>query len=230
MDLTRPYKRLRKVWRLIKNRHKFFELQNELDRLKARFAGFEKVVPIGNYESPYPSEAELHRGYECFFEEQKHMYGIDLNTTHQLTLLEKLKPLISECPFPSYKEEKFRFYFKNDWFTGDAYPLFAMLRHFKPHKVLEIGSGFSTSVMLDTNEYFLNNSVEITCIEPRPQRLKALLKDSDNIQILEQDQQNLPLGFFTDFFANSNSDSINNIGGGLGFLLIPRMFRALLVM
>lgn len=44
---------------------------------------------------------------------------------------------------------------------------------------MEIGSGFSSDVMLDTNERFCDRTIEMTCIELYPERLNSLLSDSD---------------------------------------------------
>lgn len=54
-----------------------------------------------------------------------------------------------------------------------------MLRHLKPQRVIEIGSGYSSALMLDVNEMFLGHQVEFTFIEPFPKLLKSLVRTSD---------------------------------------------------
>jgi len=54
-----------------------------------------------------------------------------------------------------------------------------MIRHLKPKQIIEVGSGFSSSVMLDINEIFFNNTINLTFIEPDTKRLKSLLKVED---------------------------------------------------
>ncbi|MEJ7708829.1 MAG: class I SAM-dependent methyltransferase [Pyrinomonadaceae bacterium] len=54
-----------------------------------------------------------------------------------------------------------------------------MIRHLKPKRITEIGSGFSSCVMLDTNEVFFDNSISCTFIEPYPQLLISLMKEED---------------------------------------------------
>lgn len=86
------------------------------------------------------------------------------------------------------------------WFgRDDARVLYAILKHFKPKNIIEIGSGFSTALMLDVNEK-LEYCMNITCIEPRPARLKSLLRQNDHVNILEQDVQEISL----DTFASIN--------------------------
>lgn len=46
----------------------------------------------------------------------------------------------------------------NDYFSySDAIALYSILRHFQPKQVIKVGSGFSSAVMLDTNDQFLSN-------------------------------------------------------------------------
>jgi predicted O-methyltransferase YrrM len=57
--------------------------------------------------------------------------------------------------------------------------LYGLLRHFRPRRVIEVGSGYSSAVMLDTVEQFLENRTSFTFIEPNPERLLSLLRPSD---------------------------------------------------
>ena len=58
-----------------------------------------------------------------------------------------------------------------------------MLRYLRPKKIIEIGSGFSSCLMLDINEIFMGNRAKCTFIEPYPELLLTLLKDTDEPQI-----------------------------------------------
>ena len=76
---------------------------------------------------------------------------------------------------------------------------------FKPSKIIEIGSGFSSAVMLDTCD--LNqelNKTQITFVEPYPDRLHSLLSDKDNISLYECIVQDTP----EDLFRNLDKDDI----------------------
>ncbi len=87
-----------------------------------------------------------------------------------------------------------RYFFDNPWYgRADALFLYAMIRRFRPQRIIEIGSGFSSAVMLDTNEQFMERSISLTFIEPNCRRLRALLKDRDydSVTILEQRIQHL---------------------------------------
>ncbi|MCX2683303.1 hypothetical protein OQH60_05705 [Campylobacter sp. MIT 21-1685] len=187
------YTQMRRIYRLIRDRHEYFALRQ-----------FSKIAPIGHYESPYPSEIELVQKYEQF-SLKKELYAIDLNEQAQLNLYENFKNYVDDCPMADKeKNQKYRFYDFDDnvWFgRDDARHLYAHLMYFRPKNVIEIGSGFSTALMLDTNE-ILNHQMNLLCIEPRAQRLKALLKSSDNLKLIEEDMQDIDREVFS------------NLGGG----------------
>ena len=50
-----------------------------------------------------------------------------------------------------------------------------MIRHLKPKKIIEIGSGFSSALMLDVNDLYFDKKIHMTFIEPYPFLLKELL-------------------------------------------------------
>ncbi len=58
------------------------------------------------------------------------------------------------------------FYLRNGSFVGfDAYFLYAFLRHIKPKRIIEVGSGFSTKLILNALSKN-DNKTSIICIEP----------------------------------------------------------------
>jgi hypothetical protein len=50
---------------------------------------------------------------------------------------------------------------------------------FQTKKIIEIGLGYSSCVMLDTNELFFGNGIDITFVEPYPELLLTLIKKTD---------------------------------------------------
>lgn len=79
---------------------------------------------------------------------------------------------------------------------GSADALYYMMRLIKHRTTIEVRAGYSTAVMLDTNEFCFNNKIKIILIEPNADRLKSLLKSSDNLQIYEQKLQDIPYALF----------------------------------
>jgi hypothetical protein len=76
-----------------------------------------------------------------------------------------------------------------------------MIKVFRPRRIIEIGSGFSTACMLDTIDE-LELKPKLVCIEPHPERLKALLRADDNIEIFECEVQKVGLQLFRELEMN----------------------------
>jgi predicted O-methyltransferase YrrM len=87
---------------------------------------------------------------------------------------------------------------------GDAITLRAMIGHYKPKKIIEIGSGFSTACMLDAAEHAGLKDLHITCIDPDFTRLRSLLKpgDEERLELHERVVQGMPLEPFSKLQAN----------------------------
>ncbi len=130
---------------------------------------------------------------------------MDLNIDKQIELFNIFKEFYKELPFSDLKKDGLRYYFDNPWFGySDSISLYSMLRYSKPKRIIEIGSGYSSAVILDTNEYFLKNNIQITLIEPNPERLKSLLKKEDitGSTIISNRLQNVDLNIFKSLEKN----------------------------
>jgi predicted O-methyltransferase YrrM len=117
--------------------------------------------------------------------------GVDMREEEQLATASRLAPLLAEPPpGPRYEAA-------NDMYgPGDAAVFRAMLAQLRPVRLIEVGSGYSTALALDEAEHNSDLSdLEITCIEPYPERLLNLLKDADHdrITLLRQPVQELPV-------------------------------------
>ncbi|HJT78579.1 MAG TPA: class I SAM-dependent methyltransferase [Gemmataceae bacterium] len=151
----------------------------ERDRLRAEHALL--WVPPGHFYSPILDAADRAR-----FERDRarplprEVPGVDLNEDGQLALLRQLRPYYDELPFADHAQPGLRYRYDNPTYSySDAVCLYAMLRHLRPRRIIEVGSGWSSAVMLDTNERFLANSVRLTCVEPYPDVLHSVMTDAD---------------------------------------------------
>ena len=112
-----------------------------------------------------------------------------------------------------------------------------MIRHFKPQKVVEVGSGVSTWCMLTAlkmNKDETGEDYSITCIEPYPSsRLKALKE----IELIQKKVQTVP---FERVFDNLNQndflfiDSSHTVkpGSDVNYLILeilPRLHAGVIV-
>ncbi len=197
---------------------------------------FKEAVPFNAYDSPYPDIVKVHKKERELFDRSKECLDIDFNISRQLELLEKMK----EIRLPKWhdaKEKAYRYFYSNSWFAKDsADALYYMLRILEPKKVIEVGSGYSTAVMLDTNEYYFNNKMEIFAIEPFADRLRDLLKPGDDIKLYEQELQDIPLSFFDTLGENDilfvDSSHVSKIGSDVNYLLFeifPRLKKGVYI-
>ena len=152
--------------------------------------------------------------------------AIDFNLATQRSILTEFKQYYSDLPFTDNAAQGLRYYYKNDYYLySDAIFLYSMLRKLTPRKVVEIGSGFSSALMLDTNQMFLNNKINLTFIEPFPDRLFSLITDEDksNTVIIENEVQSVSLEVFKELNENDilfvDSSHISKTGSDLNFIL-----------
>ncbi|MBE0569079.1 MAG: class I SAM-dependent methyltransferase [Deltaproteobacteria bacterium] len=159
---------------------KYKKLVSEREKLD-RLCGF----PPGHFYSPIPSLAEIERDdTRIFGPVPRAIPGIDLREQEQLELLEKFLPYYRTMPFPVHKTEGMRFYFENPQYSySDGAILHCMIRHLQPGRIVEIGSGFSSCAILDTNRLFFDGSISVTLIEPYPETLMSLFTEEDAKQV-----------------------------------------------
>ena len=140
--------------------------------------------------------------YEPFFDDKllsypldndRHLPGIDFNVESQINLLNQLT-FASELVSLNLKNESNAidsFYIYNGSFeSGDADFLYQMIRHIKPRKILEIGSGNSTKIArlaLIKNKSESGNEYEHICIEPYEQSWLEGLEGTKIIRELVED-------------------------------------------
>lgn len=178
------------------------EIVSERDKLR-RECGF---VPPGHFYSPIPSLEEIKRDESKIFGRiPNNIPGIDLHESEQFKLLDDFVKYYENMPFQPYKVEGLRYHFDNNAYSySDAIFLHCMIRHLKPKRIIEVGSGYSSCVILDTNELFFDNSIKTTFIEPYPDRLMSLIKENDKnkTRIIPQRLQEISINEFEELEAN----------------------------
>lgn len=139
------------------------------------------AFPPGHFYSPIPDLAEVRARHDFIFAQPTSLAGIDLRASAQLNLAHVLSTFAADQPFSDHPVEGLRYGFVNDFFSyGDGIVLHTMLRHLRPKRYVEIGSGWSSALALDTIDRFLPGATRCTFIEPYPDRLKGLLRDTDS--------------------------------------------------
>lgn len=201
-------------------------------------------VPIGHYYSPIPNIKQLKNEEDRIFREisveEMEKSGINLNMPKQIELMKKLSEYINDT-FPMRFNSGYRYYLNNEAINEtDSMTLHAMLCCMKPKKVIEIGSGYSSAMMLDTNEKWMdiNDKIHFTFIEPYTERLKSLLKQEDyvNADILEKRVQDINLELFETLEDNDilfiDSSHVSKAGSDVNFELfeiLPRLKSGVII-
>lgn len=218
--------------RLIRRLRYVRDLERERDDLRAEVSHWKTWMSPGHFYSPIPSVDDVRkREAEIFADPPPSLPGIDLNAEAQFALVQQLRDFYAEMPFPRVKSDGLRYWFDNWAFSyADAIFLYSMLRHLRPRRVIEIGSGFSSAAMLDTNERFFDRSIALTFIDPDPSTVRALLKPDDRAEIIAAPLQDVPLARFDDLEANDilfvDSTHVAKTGSDVNrilFDILPRL-------
>jgi hypothetical protein len=104
-------------------------------------------APPGHYYSTIPDFQSIQLKKKTIFSKvPRSLPEIEINDQKILELVNSFEQYYSEFSFPDRKTASFRFYLDNGVYSrGDAVVLSSMLRHYRPRRVIEVGSGSSTS-------------------------------------------------------------------------------------
>jgi len=183
-------------------------------------------VPPGHFSSPIPAVRDLKMNEDEVFRYPPGIRGVDLNEKGQLDLLKSFAAVYPEQPFTPEAIPDRRYFFENPNYSyNDAIVLYCMMRHVRPRRVVEVGSGYSSCAMLDVNELFFDNAIACTFIDPYPQLLRDLIKDSDHahIQVLGQKVQDVDLEVFRELTASDilfiDSSHVTKTGSDVNYIV-----------
>jgi predicted O-methyltransferase YrrM len=186
------------------------------------------VAPPGHFYSPIVSIEEARRDQERIFLANipRELPSINMNEKGQLETLGQFEKLYPSIDLPATKSGEHRYYYENPAYShSDAIMLHCMMRHVKPQRIIEVGSGYSSCAMLDTSERHLDNSVEFTFIEPYPDLLKSLIRadDMQSATIIPTRLQEVPVQTFQSLTRGDilfiDSTHVSKTGSDVNFLL-----------
>lgn len=208
-------------------------LSSRLSRLLLRLAGrFDPNLrsltyfPAGSFYSPLLDVEVLAKEPARFLRISLRAWeNVDLREADQRALIAQFQAAPTGLPLPAQPTPPWRYHAGNEFFIyADAWSLTQMLGNFRPRRVIEVGSGFSSAVMLDAREH-LGLACELTFIEPYPDRLHALLRadDRQSVRILAKEVQDVPIEEFTALAAGDvlfiDSSHVAKTGSDLADLL-----------
>lgn len=185
------------------------------------------VFPSGHYHSPMVDPAKT-ADYYAFSSNTapSELHGIQISTAAMEHFWDRNADCIKDTPFTELPCGSNRYCYSGGPFPwGDAITLRAMINDRRPTRIVEIGSGYSTACMLDSADHLGMENLRLTCIEPDPNRLRALLRaaDWDRVDLLERQIQQMPLDIFrqleSDDFLFVDSTHVLKTGSDVHYLL-----------
>ncbi len=191
------------------------------------------LTPVHFYQ-PIPDTRELPAS---LWQKESKLSGVDMNEAVQLHLLNEVFPQFRDeyDRFPTAPTDKpHEFYFDNPMFSGtDALALYCMVRHFRPRRIIEVGSGFSSRV--SAQALVKNGAGELTCIEPYPSELLETGFPGLS-KLIPSKVQDVPLETFEQLGDRDilfiDSSHVVQIGGDVNYLfleVLPRLAPGVVV-
>jgi predicted O-methyltransferase YrrM len=187
----------------------------------------------GHFYSPVPNREDVLARLQTLSTGKVDLPNICLNGEKQLELLKAFEAFYGDLPFPEEKSADCRYYYDNGTFIHpDGIFLYSFLRYAMPKRIIEVGSGFSSAIILDTVDRFFPQPPQITFVEPYPVSLKKLLRpdDAKRVTVIEGKVQKTPIDLFTSLnsgdFLFIDSSHVVKCGSDLQYLLfdvLPRL-------
>jgi hypothetical protein len=137
--------------------------------------------------------------------------------------------------FPEQAAPGWRYYLDNPAFgCGDAVVYSGVIQELRPQRIVEIGSGFSSCLAMDTNDRLFpgGGGMEITVIDPYPDILRGLLLPNDPYRGVIRDVpvQSAPIEWFEALDENDilfiDSSHVAKTGSDVNdylFRILPRL-------
>lgn len=233
---TRPFKLLIDLFYLLFGRVVWLTAKTGLGSNACLKTGF-LPIPVHFY-SPLPDIDDLKQ--REVWEQKSSLVGIDFNEDGQVALLQDLgKRFAMECSWALTSEKHTDFVLQNSTFSyGCAASTHSMIRNFRPGKVIEIGSGFSSRVIfraLEMNHREDGRPFNYTVVDPYPG--EVVRNGGLHIStLLTQRVELLDTEFFNRLAASDilfiDSSHAAKIGSDVNFLfleVLPRLAPGVIV-
>lgn len=205
-----------KVYKKISNN---FEVPKDKEELKECLDSFEKEnralrreikclkkensfgYPKGHYYSPVHKLEDLVDYEKVSVRSKKNFYKFipKFSDTKIKENYRDLTKYFKDFDYPIKEDNESRFYIENcSYPITDALILFSMIRKIKPKRIIEIGSGFTSALMMDVNERYFHNTIEMVFIEPYPELLLQRMrgKDEERYKVIATGVQSVPIKEF----------------------------------
>jgi hypothetical protein len=197
-------------------------------------------VRPGHFYSPITDAVEVAKFWQQLAASPvpESLPGIPVSKAAMTEQWKLLLPFMKSNPFSAGKSAGLRYQFDNPPYSwGDGAILNAMLRLYKPRRIVEVGCGWSSACTLDTMETQVKNDCEITFVEPYPALLNSLIGTTTlKAHIIPSRVQDAPLPIFESLQAGDvlfiDSTHIMKTGSDVCFELfeiLPRLNKGVIV-
>lgn len=193
------------------------------------------IVPNGHYYSPIPNVQELFiESPDTRYQRSIDPLGIDLNYQSQLDYFNLFLQNNEEFNSTLFN----RFSLSNGFFEyADALSLYTIYKEKRPKQVIEVGSGYSSALFLDCNN-FLQTNTAFTFIEPYPERLYSILNEENlhSTTIYENKVQAIHPSVFEELNENDilfiDSSHVSKFESDVNYLffeILPRLKKGVII-
>jgi Methyltransferase domain len=199
-------------------------------------------ITRNNFYSPIPDLSELD---DDLWSRRSELVGINANEKKQLELLASFVSTYRD-EYDQFPLEKtailHEYYVNNSGFESvDGEILYCMIRRFKPHRLIEIGSGFSTRLIVQS---ILKNKEEndqygchYTTIDPFPHGIvREGFPHFSSSQLICKKVQHVPLSEFSTLSENDilfiDTSHVLTTGGDVAYEyleILPRLNKGVVV-
>lgn len=144
-------------------------------------------VPAGHFYSPVVDQDFVSQRKDVLYAQAALSQDLEMNEQGQIAFLRDVKKTAASLPFNEEKTNGLRYYYENGAFLyGDAIVYATMLEKYRPNRIVEIGSGFSSALALDVRDRMSDYDPQIHFIDPFPQLAYELVgPDPKNVTVQE---------------------------------------------
>jgi hypothetical protein len=200
---------------------------------------FFRWVGPGHYYSPFPDMDEVGRRMTYIYQPtHTDLAGIDLRAEQQKQLLGEFLPFYARPLIERGHNPDSRYFRPNGSFHfQDAFTLYAMLRRLKPKRLVEVGCGMSSCVILDSCEKH-QLATKLTFIDPHPDFMLQLIRPTDRarFELRQECIQDVPFEIFGQleagdvlFIDTSHSSKIGSDVNHIFFRILPFLKKGVFV-
>jgi predicted O-methyltransferase YrrM len=192
------------------------------------------AFPLGHFHSPLV-DPDTVRGYVANERNTNpsEISGIAFDIERMRAIWLDNLTVIKNTPFTDHPSKQNRYCYLGGPFSyGDAITLRMMIHHYRPKRIVEIGSGYSSACMLDSAEHAGLSEFHLVCVEPNTKRLRSFLRRDDfaRVKIIEKTIQEVPVSIVDDLGPNDflfiDSTHVMKTGSDVHyelFHLLPRL-------